>query len=54
MTTYTVHITLLRDGIPRRYELTAASVNQARELAEDYAVCLFPLQGLAISVWEAA
>lgn len=54
MNTYSVHITLLRDGIPRRYELTADSVEHARDLAEDYATCLFPMQGLAIVVWEAA
>lgn len=52
--TYTVHITLLLDGIPRRFELTADSVEQARDLAEDFAVCMFPLQGLSISVWVAA
>lgn len=51
---YTVHITPLRDGIPRRYELSAASVDQARVLAEDWAVCMFPLQCLSISVWEVA
>lgn len=54
MQSYTAHITLLRDGIPRRYELKADSVEQARALAEDWAVCMFPMQGLSISVWVGA
>jgi hypothetical protein len=54
MNTYTVHITLLRDGIARRHELQADSVEQARDLAEDYAVCMYPIQSLSIAVWCAA
>ena len=54
MHTYTVHITLLRDGIPRRHELRANSVEHARDLAEDYAVCMYPMQSLSIAVWVAA
>ena len=54
MNTYTAWVTLLRDGIPRRHELHADSMEQARERAADYAACLYPLQSLAISVWGAA
>lgn len=53
MNSYSVHITLLRDGIARRHELRADSIEQARDLARDYATCLYPMQGLAISVWDA-
>ena len=53
MNAYTAWVTLLRDGIPRRHELHADSMEQARELAADYAACIFPMQSLAISVWGA-
>lgn len=54
MNTYIAWITRLRDGIQRRHELHADSMEQARELAADYAACLYPRQSLAISVWRAA
>lgn len=51
---YVAHITLLRDGIPRRHELHADSIEHAHEVARDLATCLYPMQGLAICVWEKA
>ena len=53
MNAYTAWVTLLRDGISRRHELRADSMEQARELAADYAACLYPFQSLAIAVWGA-
>ena len=69
MNAYTAWITLLRDGIPRRHELHADSMEQARDrsggkhgnkgseaavAALQMAACLYPRQSLAISVWGAA
>jgi hypothetical protein len=53
MQSYIAWVTPMRDGVPRRYEILADDLEHARELAEDYAVCLFPRDGLAIVVRRA-
>jgi hypothetical protein len=54
MNAYTAWVMLLRDGIPRRHILHADNIEQAREMAADYAACLYPSQQLAVAVWSAA
>ena len=54
MNSYHVWITLTRDGLPRAHEFEADSLESARQIAEDFARCVYPRQSLTVTVWGAA